>query len=374
MNAVKGVGTAVLCIFLFISVGLIGTATWLKATVLSQSFVNREVQSVNVTELARNILNDKVDFNLPAEYAIAEPVVKDMAISVIHVYEPWLKDQFDSISKQLYDYLQRRSDQLAITIDLAQLKNTLQDNLWTIWTGKSAEYLPQILSGVEDYIVNNPADIVQYIPPDFLPPEARLLSQQQLAAYLEANKDLVRAQIDSLDTNPILSQLNDNVIEPYFNQFTDSFITQIPDSYNVDNEVFGQDGLKQLADARRYLGYFEAAYWALIAAALVFIGLVWLIWREARHPTRAVGITLALFGLLWLAGTIVLRTINPFDYAHGINVPEYARTILLNVYHDVLQPPLVFGIVVIVIGAAVLTLSFFVRPGSQGSQPEPLED
>jgi hypothetical protein len=374
MNAVKGLGTAILCILLFISVGLISTATWLKATVLSQSFVNREVQNINITDLARNILNDQVNVDLPPEYAVAEPVVKDLLISVISVYEPWLKDQFDSITKQLYDYLQRRTDQLAVSIDLTQLKSTLRDNLWTIWTQKSATYLPQIVSGVEDYIVNNPADIVQYIPQDFLPPEARLLSQDQLAAYLEANKSLVRAQIDSLGTDAILAQLDNNVIEPYFNEFTDSAVTQIPDVYNVNTEVFGQDGLRQLADARRYLGYFETAYWALIAAALVLIGLVWLIWREVKHPARAVGITLAFFGVLELAGTIILRSINPFDYSNGLDMPTYARNILLNVYHDALQPMLVFNIVVLVVGVAVLVLSFFTKSGPREPGPEPIED
>jgi hypothetical protein len=372
MNAVKGLGTAVLCILLFIIVGLIGTATWLKATVLSQSFVNRQVQNINITELARDILNDQLSFDLPAEYAVAEPVVKDMAISVIHVYEPWLKDQFDSITTQLYDYLQGRADQLAITIDLTGLKTTLRDNLWTIWTEKSASYLPEIVSGVEDYIVDNPADIVQYIPQDFLPADARLLNQQQLVAYLETHPDLVRSQIDSLGTDTIIANLNDNVIEPYFNEFTDSFITEIPDTYNVDTEVFGQEGLQQLADARRYLGYFETAYWALIAAAIVLIALIWVIWREVKHPARAVGITLAFFGFLELAGSIIARAINPFDYAQGVDIPAYAQNIALNVYHDALQPMLVFNIIVLVIGVAVLVLSFFAK--SRPREPEPVED
>ncbi len=371
MNAVKGLGTAVLCILLFITLGLIGTSTWLRATVLSQSFVNREVQSINVTDLARNILNDRVDFNLPSQYAAAEPAVKDMAISVVHVYEPWLKEQFDSITKQLYDYLQRRTDRLAISIDLTQLKSTLQSNLWTIWTEKSATYLPEILGGVEDYIVNNPAQIVQYIPQNFLPPDARLLSQQQLIAYMEANQSLVRAQIDSLGTSAIIADLNNNVVQPYFNEFTDSFIAQIPDVYNVNNEVFGQDGLRQLADARRYLGYFDAAYYGLIALALVLIGLIWVVWREVKRPILAVGSTLGFFGLLELAGAIIARSINPFDYATGLDIPSYARNIALNVYHDALQPMLVFDIVVLVIGVALLTLSFFVRSKPRG--PEPLD-
>ena len=370
MNAVKGLITAFLCLLLFITIGLIGTATWLKATVLSQPFVNREVQKIDITDLTRNILDQEVTLDLPAEYADAEQVAKDLIVEVVAVYEPWLKDQFDSITSQVYDYLQRRADTLSITIDLRDLKATLKDNLWAIYTDKVSSYLPQLASGVEEYIINNPAEVVQYLPQDFLPASARNLSQDQIVAYMEANPDLVRAQIDSLSMDTIIASLSNDVVEPYFNEFTDSAITEIPDVYDVDTEVLGQDGLNALADARRYLGYFDGGYYALFGLALVLMVLIWVVWREFKRPVLSVGITLAFFGFLELAGWIIARTINPFDYATGTQpIPDYAQNVVLTIYRDALQPMLIFNIVVLVIGLGLLTLSFFLK--SQDRRPEP---
>jgi hypothetical protein len=374
MNVVKGLGTMVLCILLFITVGLLAMGTWLKATVFNQSFVNREVQSIDITGLARNVLDEEVSFDLPEEYAVAEPVVKDMAIQVIAIYEPWLKEQFDRITTQFYDYLHRRTDELAINIDLTGVKSTLKDNLWAIYTENAATYLPEIVSGVEDYIVEHPADIVEYIPGDFLPAEARLLAEDQLVAYLEANPDLVRAQIDSLDTNTILGSLTDEVVQPFFDEFIDSAISDIPDVYDVDTELLGQEGLDALSDSRRYLGYFETGYYALIGLAVVLMALVWVIWREIKRPALATGITLAFFGFLELAGTIIGRTVNPFDYAQGqgLDIPVYAQDTIINIYHDALQPMLTFDIIVLVVGVGLIVLSFFGK--SRRREPEPIED
>ena len=65
MDAIKGLGAAVLCFILFITLALLGTAVWLKATVLNQSFVAAQVNRIDVPELARTIVDDYLEIDLP---------------------------------------------------------------------------------------------------------------------------------------------------------------------------------------------------------------------------------------------------------------------------------------------------------------------
>ena len=295
---------------------------------------------------------------------MVEPIVKDMVVDVLEEYEPWIKQQFDEITTKIYDYLLSRTDVLDLSIDLREFKSTLKDNLWVILNEKAESLLPDFIDrDLKRFIGDNVVQYRHFIPADLLPPDADQLSDEELTLFLAEHLDFVEEQLGTVDTGDIITGLTEEIVRPYFDQLTDDFITEIPDTFVVDDEVLGPDGLRTLEEVRRYLGYFNASFYGLIALIVVLVGLVWLIYRDVKHSSLALGITLALFGFLQLASSIVARSIDPFRYVQDVQeIPLFLEDMVMATYRDALTPMLWFNSIVLAIGVGLIVLSILSKP------------
>jgi hypothetical protein len=85
---------------------------------------------------------------------------------------------------------------------------------------------------------------------------------------------------------------------------------------------------------------------------------IFLIHRNIQDPSRSLGIDLALYGVLDLVGVMVVRTLNLPD---RIPVPVYLEPWLNAMFNDIFRIMLILAIVTIVLGAALITVSFVIK-------------
>ena len=115
-----------------------------------------------------------------------------------------------------------------------------------------------------------------------------------------------------------------------------------------------------LIKAKRYFGYFQVAYWALVAAmALLIMGII-LLDRRVRGATRWIGIPCLISGIVTYVGTFVIR-----NFAGGlitqVGLPVPLGSWLVQLVSDALAPMRVYGIVLMAVGVALLIVSFVYR-------------
>ena len=366
MNAVKGLVTALLCIILFIAVNVLGVAVWANATVLNQDFVSRQMEKVDISEITDEVIDELVadSIELPGEVAAFEDVIYDMMYEVIDQYEPWIQEQFDLATEGLYDYIKGRTDVLNINISLLELKRTLKDKLWTVFNDKAEAVLPELIENdLTVFIIDNIDDLADSIPADLLPPGASSMTPEQLSAYLTDHMDMVEEQIASMGIEEVVSGLTEEIVRPFFDEYVDEIVTQIPDSYSIDEELLGTEGMEAIDMARTYVGYFQTGFYVLIAVVIVLIGLVFLIYRRMREPGLAVGITLTVYGFLQVASSITARSLDIFSYMpEGDEIPATLQNLANSIYLDTLAPMLYFGIGVLVVGIALIVLGIVMKP------------
>lgn len=360
MNAIKGIGIAFLCFILFVAVAVLGTVVWANSTVLDKEFVKKQVGKVDISEIAREVVDEWVDIELPDDFAMAEGVIDDLLVDVLDQYEDWIKEQIDAGIDAGYDYLKGDTDDLEITIDMRELKSTLHEKLWAIYQEQASVLLPRFFDGVVDHLIENPGDVVDMIPEEFLPAEARYLTEQQLVDYIEQYPEEIRAQVDSIGTDAVLDSLSNDVVRPFFDEFIDEFITQIDDTYEVDEELIQEEGMDALEMVQKGYSYYKIGYYALIALIVILLAGIFLIHRDLKVSALAVGITLGFYGLLQVAGTIIAKSIDPLKYATE-EIPAVLQELALSIYQDSLMPILWFNIAVLVVGVALIIVALVIR-------------
>ena len=98
----------------------------------------------------------------------------------------------------------------------------------------------------------------------------------------------------------------------------------------------------------------------LLLLVLMLLGVA-LIHRNITDTSRALGITLGLYGFLQTAGIIIARSLNPFNYISE-EIPGVVENLAISIYNDALMPMLWFNAAVLVIGVGLIVVSFVVKP------------
>ncbi len=361
MKVLKGLATAVLGFLIFLSLTVFGIAYLLHATLLNPDFITSQVDSIDVPAVVRDVFEEQVSGQLPEE----AQSLKEAVYKVIDDQEPWLKEQLNGAIYTGYDFLLGKTDRLEITVSLEGLKASLKDSLWEALHDELPKMLPDLVEQeLGPYIDEHWDKLAGQIPEEYLPPEAVGLSEEQLRPYLQDYLRENEGQIVAELSKPEVSGLIDSLLKPYYDQFYDELIGEIPSEYNINEDNIPSDVMEQLLLVRKYVGYFQTGYWLLIVFMVVLAALIFLINRNIRVTTRALGIDLLIFGIFDLAGVILARSLNPMGYVPDI--PASLDTWLTGLYSDVLGIMQVFSIVILVIGAALLVVSFVVKPKAAG--------
>jgi hypothetical protein len=216
--------------------------------------------------------------------------------------EPWIKEQATAAIYSGYDFLLGRSQSLDIVISTEELKEGLKDSL--------------------------KAAFLESPPPEFagVPPE---------------------------------------MIETYFDQYYQQFSQQIPATFDLSQDLINPEVMTNLEQARKYIGYFQVGYRALIAFILVLIAGIILIHRQVKGATRQLGITFLVYGVPGYVGILIAKNYAGAQMAQFMSQPGFPvslRTWLPQLADGIIAPLEMFSLGVLICGVVLLVVSFVYKP------------
>jgi len=130
MSFLKSFGLIILNFLLFLSISFFGLVFTLDQTFLNRDFTVAQVERLDTATLAEDIIRDQVisqsiiPITLPIENFIAGAVHQ-----TITDLEPWLKQQTRDVTYSIYDYLEGKSQDLSVVIELESVKEQLKNNI-----------------------------------------------------------------------------------------------------------------------------------------------------------------------------------------------------------------------------------------------------
>ncbi len=174
MKFLKGLALAILGFLLFLSLSVFGLALMLNQTILNPGFVASEVNKLDISSLAGELLSETIP-------QAGEAYMAEAVNDTIADLEPWIKEQVSTVIYSGYDYLEGRSQSLSLAISLEPMKDSLRGNL----REAMLQSLPPELAGlppaeIERYFNEFYQQIDEGIPSTFELDEA-LLSAEVLA-------------------------------------------------------------------------------------------------------------------------------------------------------------------------------------------------
>jgi hypothetical protein len=116
----KGVALGLLACLLFTALLLLIPMFCLNSTVLSPGFVSAEIQKLDTTELAKELLPD----SLPGDL---QPYSSSIDSTIVEL-RPWIDSQTQMVISSTYDYLSGRTEALNLTVQAEIIRQTLVKN------------------------------------------------------------------------------------------------------------------------------------------------------------------------------------------------------------------------------------------------------
>jgi hypothetical protein len=214
--------------------------------------------------------------------------------------KPWFEEQSNTVIHAIYAYIEE-GHELNVTISLEPVRAAVKEN-------------------VRESVINS------------LPPELQGASQSQIDAYMSQ----VYTGIDNV----------------------------IPSSFVLDETVAGSQVMTQLEQVKQIISYIDTAYKALIAAAVLLVLLIALVyWWQPRPITRSIGITFILVGVACILGPLldylIVQVLGQFIGTSGLTSELQAK--LPQLVADLTAPVRMYGIGFLVSGVALIVISVLFR-------------
>jgi len=243
MSFLKGLVVSLLGLLLFFSLSIFGDMLMLKQTLLNPDFVVSQVDRLDIPSLVEELFLEQSVLEIPQEVPQGEELVAEVLSNTVADLESWMKEQASVLIYSGYDYFEGRSQSLNLVIPLEPVKDSLRDNL------------EQAVS--------------QSLPPELAGASPEIIEQFINEAYQEATKD-------------------------------------IPETFELDESLWGPEVQSILEQSRRAIGYFELGYKLLIGLIpLLILGIIF-ISCPVRIGLRSVGIIFLSYGALQYIGIFII--------------------------------------------------------------------
>jgi hypothetical protein len=296
MKALKIIVLIVLGICLSLSLLVFGLALTLDRSLLNPDFVTEHVNQLDLAEVADEIVRDQI----PADAAdFMGGALDEVLAETITDLEPWMQERIEDIITVFYDYMEGRSDSLALNISLENPKTTFRANLLTA-------------------IIASP------------PPELEGLTSSEI----EAEFDIHYSQIDE----------------------------EIPSIIELDETLFDAEVKAQIDNVRQYVIHFNLLFIVLIGFSLLLIALTVLTHFSVRGSTRQLGIIFLVIGAISLAGAFIARSVINSQLVSS-DLPATLHSWVPDVITDTLTPLGIYAIGLLAAGVALTIVSFVYKRG-----------
>jgi len=383
MGFLKGLSVSLLSFLLFLSLAVFGLAFALNITILSPKFVTSELDRLDVSSLAEEIINEQS----------SEEEFGTSLVNTIAEVEPLVKEQASVAIYTIYDYLRGKSESLDLALTL---KNTLLSSDFIVslvdefdissFAGEFireqlAEEIPEDMGYVLEYLDESLDDVLAELDPWL---------KEQISVAADPIADYILGESQSLNvvisTEPVIESLRDNLrhaflqspppelaglpqaeLEREFDEFYREFSEQIPSTFELDESLLGTETPVDIAEAlaeaeeelkqsRLYVGYFLLGHKLLIVfMVLLVVGIV-LINRDVKRTTRGLGITALIYGAIEFGGIFAA---NHFGGAQlvRLDLPSSLQVWLPQFIDDFLSPLQMFAIGLMVAGVVLIIVS-----------------
>jgi hypothetical protein len=361
MSTLKSLGTAICSLFLFLALSVFGIAFMLNSTLLNPDFVAAQVDKIDVSDLTQEFAEEQIVPEVPEEFDF----LVDVIYEVIDEEEPWIREQLHTAIYAGFDFILSKTDALNIYIPLEAKKEELRESFWKAFTDSVPQWLPDLVeSELGSYLTRYIDYFASDIPEQYLPPELVSASADVLREYL--SDYLTEKALEVVEENPpVVTGLLESVVRPYFDEYYDDIMEQLPSALEVNRSTIDDDAWETLILVRKYVGYFKTSYYLLIAFMALMVIAIFLINRNVRNSTRSLGISLLVYGVLEFAGVYVARNLLPTDisflFPDSAGIPESLQTWLSGFYTDVLAPLQIFSIIILAIGVVLIVVSILYR-------------
>ncbi len=360
MKFLKGLALSLLGLLLFLSLSAFGLAFTVNSTLLNPSFVTYEVNRLNLSSLAGDVIKTQVG-GLPSGLSA---ILADTRL------EPQIKEGVDAVIPPVYDYLLGRSQNLdlPLVIENAALKpdiTLLVDN-------------PVFASLVRDFIINQYAgkipaplnqNLAQVLDKAFIDLKPWLKQQLKMAA--QPTLDYLLGRKDSLNVVISLAPVNDslkNSLGASYQQISGVLPTTLVINGSLFNPLIRigiGKGIAEVEDRltqfREYVSRFQLIYKALIAFILLLIVGIILLHREVKGATRGLGTIFLTYGAFEWAGVFIARRFA-LPQLPLAGMPPSLQTWVPQFVSDFMTPLETFSITLAAVGIVLLIVSFVVKP------------
>ncbi|MFC2041047.1 hypothetical protein ACFLTY_01845 [Chloroflexota bacterium] len=329
MKFLKGLAVSLLSLLLFLSLSILGLVLTLNHTVLNPDFITSELDRLDVSSLATEVLGGQVP---QGELGTA-------LINTIPKLEPLLKERLSVAIHSTYDYLlgKRQNPELKLT-----LKNSFLNTDFVTSVVDELDISSLAAGFIREKLADKiPEEFMKYVSEymdDAITKTEPLIKKKMITASGPV-LDYMLGESQSLDVvislEPIKQSLGDNLREAFlkspppefagvppatlemaFNTFYGMAATQIPSTFEFDESTLGTEMPANIAtavaqseevlmQAREYVSYFQLGYKLVIALiVLSALGII-LIHHEVKGATRTLGSTFLAFGAFEYASILV---------------------------------------------------------------------
>ncbi len=294
MTFLKVLVVSLLSLILFLSLSIFGGMLMLKQTLLSPDFVVSQVDRLDIPSLAEELLSEQqINIEIPQEVPQGEELVTEVLSNTVADLEPWVLQQAGSLIYSGYDYLMGRSQSLSLIISLEPVKDSLRDNL-------------------EQAVLES------------LPPEL-------------------------LGASP-------ETIEHFIGEACQRITEDIPETFELNESLWGPEVQSILEQVRGSYGYFELAYVILMGLIpLLILGIIF-ISRPVRAGLRHLGIIFLVSGVLQYIGIFIITHLAGTQLTQ-FDLPSSVLQLWLPLFlSDLFAPLEIFSIGVAATGVVLIVI------------------
>jgi hypothetical protein len=190
---------------------------------------------------------------------------------------------------------------------------------------------------------------------------------------LEQVRALAKEKVREAATSSLPAELqgaSQSQIDAYMSQIYAGIDGVIPASFVLNEAVAGSQVMKQLEQVKKIVGYIDTAYKALIAAAVLLVLLIALVyWWQPRPITRSIGITFILVGVACILGPLldylIVQLLSQITGSSGALSELQSK--LPQLAADLTAPLRSYGIGFLISGIALIVISVLFRSKQMSS-------
>ena len=391
MKILKGVAIGILSFLLFWSLSLFGIALLVNQTVLNPDFVTSQIDKLDVAALVEETISEQED-----EEAFTEEQATALVDTIANV-EPLIKEGISNATEPVYDYLLGESETIDLTsiirddVLTTEIITSLIDemDIASIASEMISEQIPEDIPEEFEPLVEQADEIIANFEPEIkaeliaaAEPIADYLLGQSQSLSIEISLEPLVAELEDALRETILESLPAEFdglppaeIERQLDEYVDEMTGTLPSTIELDETVFPPELPAQIAESlanteegleqvREYVGHFQLGYNILIGAIAVFIIGIVLLNLQVRSATRKLGTTFTIYGAVEFAGIFAARYFAG-EQLTQLDIPASARELLPRLVNDFSAPLLWFSLGCLIVGVALLIVSFVYKPRQQ---------